>query len=168
MNNRFSRLATGGLAVAIVLLTCDRGWAVYWGLGPSKDEWGLKYDVDVTDAGNDKVNVVFTLGDEGRLKPFYTMEMIAFSKQPDEEGRFSYDVKEKIVLKRTPDGKRVGTVQMPKECLDRAKIRILTDYVDGQEQTRGLAYYTILVSKYVDKAPQAAPIASPPPAKLTK
>jgi hypothetical protein len=168
MSNRFSRWATGGLAVAVALLMCGQGWAVYYGLGPSKDEWGLKYDVDVKDAGPDKVNVEFTLADEGRLKPFYTLEVIAFSKQPDEQGRYSYDVKQKIELKPTRDGKRVGVVQMPKECLDRAKIRILTDRVDGQEQTAGLAYYTIPLSKYVDKAPQATPIASPPPTRLTK
>ena len=76
MNHRFSRLATGGLAVAVVLLTCGRGWATYYKLGPTKDEWGLKYDVDVTDAGNGKLNVEFTLADEGRLKPFYTLEVI--------------------------------------------------------------------------------------------
>ena len=168
MSNRFPRLATGGLVVAVVLLMCGQGWAVYYGLGPSKDEWGFKYDVDVKDAGGDKVNVEFTLADEGRLKPFYTLEVIAFSKQPDEQGRYSYDVKQKIELKPTKDGKRVGVVQMPKECLDRAKIRILTDRVDGQPQTAGLAYYTIPISKYVDKAPQATPIASPPPARLTK
>jgi hypothetical protein len=168
MSTRLSRWATAMLVVAVILFMSDRSWAVYYGLGPSKDEWGLKYDVAVNDAGGDKVNVEFTLADEGRLKPFYTLEVIAFSKQPDEEGRFSYDVKEKIELKPTKDGKRVGVVQMRKDCLDRAKIRILTDYVDGKEQTAGLAYYTILVSKFVDKAPTATPIASPPPAKLTK
>ena len=117
MNHRFSRLATGGLAVAVVLLTCGRGWATYYKLGPTKDEWGLKYDVDVTDAGNGKLNVEFTLADEGRLKPFYTLEVIALSKETDERGGHSYDVKEKIELKPTKDGKRVGVIQMPKDCL---------------------------------------------------
>ncbi len=107
---------------------------------------------------------------EGRLKPFYTLELIAFSKKPDEQGLYSYDVKQKIELKRTPEGKRVGVVQMPKECLDRAKIRILTDYVDGQEQARGLASYTIPVNKFWNKsgAPKAPSIALPPPLNVTK
>ena len=36
-----------------MLLMSGRSWAIYNVLGPSKDEWGLKYDVQVNDAGGD-------------------------------------------------------------------------------------------------------------------
>jgi hypothetical protein len=169
MSIRRSRLATVVFAVAVVLTTSGRSWAVYHGLGPSKDEWGLKYDVAVNDAGGDKLTVVFTLADEGRLKPFYSVELIALSKQTDNQGGHSYDVKAPFEFKTTGDGKRAGQVTIRKEYLDRAKIRILTLTVDGKRQTSGAANYEIPIQKYVNKAPAAAmPLALPPASKVTK
>ena len=43
-------------------------------------------------------------------------------------------MKAPIELKPTKDGKRVGQVQIRKEFVDRAKIRILTLTVDGKRQ----------------------------------
>jgi hypothetical protein len=164
MSTRLSRLATA-VVVAGVLLTSGRGWAIYNVLGPEKDEWGLKYDVQVKDAGGDKVTVVFTLADEGRLKPFYSIELIAMSKQTDSQGGHAYDVKEKFQLTTTEDGRRVGQVQVRKEFLVRAQIRILTDRLDGKPQ-RWLANYEVPINKILNKSP--APIASPPGSKITK
>jgi hypothetical protein len=174
MSIRLSRLATGVLVVAAIILMCDRCWAIYHMLGPSKDDWKMKYDVAVNDAGGDALTVVFTLADEGRLKPFYSIELVAFSQQADSQGGRSYDVKAPIQLKPTQDGKRVGQVQVRKKFADRAQIRILTLTVDGKRQTQGAAYYDIPLKKYLDKAPTAtspvAPpaIAAPPATKVTK
>jgi hypothetical protein len=169
MSIRFSRLATATLVVAAIVLMSDRGWAIYYGLGPSKDEWGLKYDVAVSDADSDTLTVVFTLADEGRLKPFYSIHLVAFSKQTDSQGGRSYDVKVPIELKTTEDGRRAGQVQIRKEFLDRAKIRILTQMVDGKRQPSGGAYYDIPIKKYLKKAPAAAsPLAAPPASKVIK
>ena len=137
MSIRLSRLATGMLVVAAIVLMSGRSWAIYNGLGPSKDEWKLKYDVAVNDADSDKLTVVFTLADEGRLKPFYSIDLVAFSKQTDSQGGRAYDVKAPIELKPTEDGKRTGQVQIRKEFVDRAKIRIITLTVDGQRQPSG-------------------------------
>jgi hypothetical protein len=152
MNIRISRLATGMLVVAAVVLTAGPSWAVYHQLDPSKDEWGLKYDVELNPADKDRVNVVFTLADEGRLKPLYSITVVAFSP-PDSQGGRSYDVKAPIELKKTNDGKRAGQVQIPKKFADRAMIRILTLTVNGQRQTAGAAYYDIPLKKFLNKAP---------------
>jgi hypothetical protein len=165
MTIRFSRLATGILALVVLVLMAGPGWAIYYGLGPSKDEWGLKYDVEVSEADSDTLNVVFTLADEGRLKPFYSLELVAFSKQADSQGRRSYDAKLPIELKPTDDGRRAGQVQIRKEFADHAKIRILTRTVDGKRQPSGGAYYDIPLQKYLKKAPS---VASPPAAKVVK
>ncbi len=69
----------------------------------------------VHDDGGDTLTVVFTLADEGRLKPLYSIDLVAFSKQTDRQGGRSYDVNEPIELKATKDGKRVGQVQVRKE-----------------------------------------------------
>jgi hypothetical protein len=144
------------LVVAAMVLMSGRSWAVFHALGPSKDEWKLKYDVEVNDADDDKLTIAFTVADEGRLKPFYSVHVVAFSK-PDNQGGRSYDVKVPIELKTTKDGRRAGQVQIRKEFADRAMIRILTLSVDGKRQTAGAAYYDIPLKRYLDKAPAAAP-----------
>ncbi len=112
MNIRLPRLATTILMVAVSFTDAGRCWAVYNLLGPSKDEWGLKYDVQVGDAGGGTLSVKLTLADEGRLKPIATIELIAFSKETDSQGGHSYDVKAPFVLKPTRDGRR-GAIANP-------------------------------------------------------
>jgi hypothetical protein len=155
MNIRFSRPWLGALTITAVLLLTDRSWAIYEGLGPSKDDWGIKYVVEVTPADDDKVNVVFTVADEGRLKPFYSADVVAFSKNADSQGRRSYDVKASIPFQATVDGKRAGQVQIPKQFVDRAMIRILTQTFDGKRRTYA-AYYDIPLKKYLNDAPVTA------------
>jgi hypothetical protein len=156
MSIRFSRLATGMLVVAAIVLMSGRCWAIRFGLGPSKDEWKLDYDVAVNDAGDGKLTVVFTLADEGRLKPIYSIDLVAFSKQTDNQGGRSYDAMVPIELKPTQDGRRAGQVQISKEFADRAKIRIITLTVDGKRQPSGGAFYDIPIAKYLNKARTAA------------
>jgi hypothetical protein len=161
MGIRLSRLAMGLLVVAAVALMSGRCWAVFYPLGPSKDEWGLKYDVEVTAVEGDKLNVLFTLADEGRLKPIYSATVVAFSK-PDSNGARRYLVKAPIELKTTKDGKKAGQVQIRKEFSDVAMIRILTLTVNGRPQTAGAAYYEIPLKKFIHKAPVAALPKAPP------
>lgn len=162
MSIRFSRLATGLLVVAVLVLMSNDSSAVYYGLGPSSDEWGLKYDVAVNDAGGDMVTVEFTLASEGRLKPVYSIDLVAFSKQTDSSGGRSYDAKERIELKPTADGKRAGKVQIRKDLADRAKFRILTLTVNGKKQQSG-AYYDIPLKKFLNNAAtEESPVARRP------
>jgi hypothetical protein len=144
MSIRLSRVTKGMLVVAAMVLMSGRCWAIYYGLGPSKDEWGLKYDVAVHDADGDKLTVVFTLADEGRLKPIHSASVVALS-DPDRDGSQTHLVNARIDLKKTKDGRRAGQLQIRKELLDRAQIRILTLMVDGKRQRSGAAYYDIPV-----------------------
>src|SRR5262245_32920171 len=168
MGIRLPRVATGVLVLAAMALMSSRCWAIYYGLGPSKDEWGLKYDVEVEDAGNNVLNVTFTLEDEGRLKPFHSIELIAMSRQADNQGRRSYDVKAPFQFKTTEDGKRTATVQIRKEFVNGAQIRILTRMVDGQRQPSGGSYYDIPLKKYFETTPEGrSPSVASPPAPPT-
>ncbi|HEX3657690.1 MAG TPA: hypothetical protein VHV55_18010 [Pirellulales bacterium] len=173
MSSRFSRLAKSLLIVAAVVLMSDRSWAVYYELGPSKDEWKLKYDVEINAAEGDTVSVAFTLADEGRLKPIHSITVVAFSLQTDSQGGRSYDVKAPIQLQATKDGKRVGQVKIRKQFADRAMIRILTLTVDGRPQQSGAAYYDIHLNKFLNNGRAASrrsprSIAAPPAAKVTR
>lgn len=173
MSFRFSPLATGVLVVVAVVLMSSRSWAYFYELGPSKDEWGLKYEAEVSPANGDKLDVIFTLADQGRLKPIYSVSVIAFSDLRSDGGR-TYLLKAPIDLKPTKDGKLTGQVQVGKEFANRAMIRILTQTFDGQPQTAGARYYDIPLKKFLKKAPAAASsqatstIASPPASKVTK
>jgi hypothetical protein len=173
MNIRLSTWAAGALVVAAVVLMPGRSWAVFFALGPSSDEWGLKYDLEVNSASGDTLNVAFTLADGGRLKPIYSITVVAFSK-PHADGGRSYLVKTPIELKTTKDGKRAGQVQIRKEYADIAMVRILTLTVDGRRQTAGAAYYDIPLKKFLNKAPLAASsqtpssLAAPPVSKVVK
>jgi hypothetical protein len=173
MYTRFSSLAIGALVVVAVVLMPGRSWAVFYALGPSSDEWGLKYDLEVNATSGDELNVAFTLSDGGRLKPIYSITVVAFSKPQGDGGR-SYLVKSPIELNTTKDGKRAGQVQIRKEYADIAIIRILTLTVDGRRQTAGAAYYDVPLKKFLNKAPVAAssltpmPIAAPPASKVVK
>ena len=177
MNLRCSRLAslplTMGVLVAIAVASMPgSSWAVFYPLGPSKDEWGLKYEVEVNAADGDKLNVRFTLADQGRLKPIYSATVVAFSDPISNSGTYLLDAQ--IDLKSTKDGKLTGQVQIPKRLADRAQIRILTQTFDGQWQSAGARLYYIPLRKFLGSAgvaasPKSLPgIASPPSAKVTK
>jgi len=165
MSNRISRRAIGMLAVAIVLLTAAQSYAVFFPLGPSKNEYGLKYDVQLTEAGGDMVTVAFTLIDEGRLKPVYSYTVTAL--RPTGGGSFAYDVKSKIALQPTADGKRAGQVRIRREFLGKATIRVLTLSVDGKHQSAGAAYYDIPLNRFTIK-PAAPTTAASPAVKVIK
>ncbi|MDZ4817964.1 MAG: hypothetical protein SGJ20_03220 [Planctomycetota bacterium] len=161
MSNRFSRVALGLFVVAAIALLAQQAWAVYFALGPSKDEWGLKYDVAVEDAGNDMYDVTFTLADEGRLKPIHSISLAVFDKQSSSQSGKTYEVKGKFALKPTADGKRAGTMQVRKDQAEQAILRVLTQRVDGKFQSAGAAYYEIPLAKIL-KGTTSPGIASPP------
>ena len=170
MNSRSSPLATCVFVVAAVVLTPGLCWAVFYSLGPSKDEWGLKYDLEVNDVDREELNVLFTLADEGRLKPIYSATLMAFSN-PNRDGGRAYLAKAQFDLKPTKDGKRTGQAQIPKEIADRAMVRILTLTVDGRRYTSA-NYYDIPLKKFLNRAtvattPKMQPsIASQPASKV--
>lgn len=175
MRFRSMALATGLLAVTAVVLLTSHCWAHWYALAPSKDEWGLKYDGKVEAATGDKLNLHFTIADQGRLKPIHSVFVMAFSK-PDRTGEQL--VKTPIRMEPTADGKLTGQVEVEKKFANRAMIRIFTLTVDGQSQmtgkTAGARYFDIPLTKFLQKAPLATSpqsrtsIASPPAPNVAK
>ncbi len=162
--------AAGLLVIIAVVLMTSRTWAVWYALGPSKDEWGLKYDVEVDATHGDMLTVHFTLADQGKLKPIHSVFVMAFSN-PNQTG--TNLVKTPIAMKPTEDGNLTGQVEVGKEFADRAVVRIFTMTVDGRSQmtgpTAGARYYDIPLKKFLKKTPLAAsppsgPSLAPPPA----
>lgn len=144
------------LLVAAVLMASS-SWAHWYRLGPSKDEWGLKYDGEVHAADGDKLVVQFTIADQGRLKPIHSVFVMAFSN-PDRTG--TNLIRTAIAMKATEDGKLTGQVEIGREFADRAVIRIFAMTVDGRSQmtgpTAGARYYDIPLRKFLNNKPLAA------------
>ena len=172
---RFVPRVAGFLVVMAVVFLTSRCWAHWFELGQSKQEWGLKYDGEVTAADGDKLTVCFTIDNQGRLKPIHSVFVMAFSN-PDRTGKQL--VKTPITMKPTEDGKLTGQVEVGKEFADRAVIRIFTLTVDGRSQmsgpTAGARYYDIPLKKLLKKAPLEAsspsrsPVAPPSASNVAK
>lgn len=172
---RYWPRVAGLLVVIAVVLMTSHSWAHWYALGPSKDEWGLKYDGKVDVAGQDKLNVRFTIASQGRLKSIHSVFVMAFSN-PDHTG--TNLVKAGIPMKPTEDGKLSGQVEVAKKFADRAVIRIFTYTVDGRSQmtgpTAGARFYDVPLKKFLPKAPMAASsqsgssIAPPPASNVAK
>ena len=167
--------ATGLLVVIAVALMTSRSEAHWYDLGPSKDQWGVKYGVDVREVHRDKLIVQFTIADQGRLKPIHSVFVMAFSN-PDRTG--TNLLKTPIALKPSENGKLTGQVEVAKEFADRAVIRIFTTTVDGRSQmagpTAGARYYDVPLKTFLKKSPLAVPStagsasASPSASKIPK
>jgi hypothetical protein len=113
--------------------------------------------VQVSPAEGDKLNVEFTLIDDGRLKPVHSVTLIALSEQTDSQGGHSYDVKAPIELKPNANGGRSGQVRIGKQFANRALFRILTLTVDGKRRpASGAAYYSIPLKKHLNPSNAAA------------
>ncbi|REK10775.1 MAG: hypothetical protein DWQ37_15130 [Planctomycetota bacterium] len=154
----------GLLAIMALVLVAERAWAIYYSLGPSKDEWGLKYEVAVEDAGADMVTVKLTLLDEGRLKPIHSVSLSVLDKQNSTPNSQRYTVVGRLEFKTTADGTRVGEIRLRKDQVDLANLQVLTQRVDGKFQARGAAYYDIPLAKHLNESGSPA-VASPlPPA----
>src|SRR3954469_8375954 len=73
------------VAAAAAVLMPNRVKATSEILGQTKEELKLKYDVSVRDLGNGRVFVVFTITDEGRLKPLRSVDLQIPGKEQDKD-----------------------------------------------------------------------------------
>ncbi|SFJ27193.1 hypothetical protein [Planctomicrobium piriforme] len=155
MGFRFSPLAKCVFAVTALVLMASQSWAHWYALGPSKDEWGLKYDGEVKAATGDKVNVRFTIANQGRLGPIHSVFVMAFSN-PDYSGNRTYLLNTPLVMKPTEDGKLTGQVEIAKQYVNCSVVRVFTMTVDGKSQMAipmaGARYYDIPLWKFLKKA----------------
>jgi len=166
-------LAMAGLILVAVAMMTSRAWAVYYELGPSQDDWGLKYEGALSMTKEGKLNIQFTLADQGRLKPIHSVHVFALSN-PSPDGSRTYLLKAPMPMQQTADGKMTGEIQIGRELAEFARVRVFSYTVDGQPQRLGVRYYDIPLRKLVKKAPVAAAprapaaIAAPPASDVRK
>jgi hypothetical protein len=158
---RIRRYSLVGLAVAAAVWTAGRAWGIGFILGETKEELKLKYDVAVTDHGTGRVTVVFSLDDEGRLKPLDEVELAIPAEEMNAEGGRWMDLVLSIDMEEIDDGRRVGRVHILKSLAERAEIRLNTHSLDGNVDPLTRLHHVIPIAEYLDDAQAAAPAAQP-------
>jgi hypothetical protein len=166
------------MVLAVLVLTADRAWALGFILGETKEELKLQYDVTVDDHGNGRMTVVFTLADEGRLKPVDAVELSIPAQEKNKDGGYSSDLSVPMELQKSSDGKRVARFEIRKDWAERAEIWLTTNSFDGKPLVTTRYHYMIPVAKSLKTppaataqpagAPAAAPAAAAPPATERK
>ncbi len=158
------RYAAAMLAAAAVVWASGRAFGIGFILGETKEELKLKYDVVVQDHGTGRVTAVFTLEDEGRLKPLDEVQLVIPGQEKNADGGHRMDLVVSIDMKDAGDGKRVGRVHIRKELAARAEIRLNTHTMDGKLDPETRLHHVIPLAKYMPAAPAAKPAAAPPAA----
>jgi hypothetical protein len=133
-------------------------------LGETKDELKLKYDLSVQDHGTARVTVVFTLADEGRLKPLDEVQLVIPAREKNKDGGNWVDLVVSIDVRKSDDGKRVGRVHILKDLAERAELRLNTHTMDGKMDPETRLHHVIPIAKHLKQAPVPA-IATPPASK---
>ncbi len=163
-------LSSSVIALALLVLTTSPAWGIGFVLGETKEELRLKYDVSVKDHGTGRVTVVFTLADEGRLKPLDEVQLAMPAQEKNEHGSYWMDLVVAIKMTKSGDGKRVGRVHILKEWAQRANIRLNTHAMDGKTDPLTRLHHVIPIAEHMKDTPAkaakpaAAPTAEPPAA----
>jgi hypothetical protein len=161
MRMRTWRLSAAVLVAAVsfwtvAFWTADRAWGMGFYLHQTKDELKLKYDVAVEDHGTGRVTVVFTLADEGRLKPLEAVQLVVPAQAQNPDGSHWMDLVVSIDMSETDGAKRVGRVHLLKGLAERAEIQLNTHTMDGKLDRFTRLHHVIPIARYLKDAPAAA------------
>jgi hypothetical protein len=154
-------LSTVLLVAAVSFWAAGRAWGMGEDLVQTKDELKLKYEVAVEDHNTGRVTVVFTLADEGRLKPLDEVQLVVPAQEKNKDGSRWMDLVVSIDMIKTDGGKRVGRVHLLKKLAERAQILLNTHTMDGKLALTRL-HHVIPIAKFLKGAPAAA---TPPAAE---
>lgn len=160
MRSVFSSL----IVLAALVITSSPAWGIGFVLGESKEELELEYDLSVKDHGTGRVTLVFTLADEGRLKPLDDVQLTIPAQKKNKYGGRWMDLVVSIEMTKTDGGKRVGRVHILKEWAERAEIWLNTHTFDGKIDPLTRLHHVIQAADYIKNPPAEAakPVADPP------
>ena len=133
---------------AIVLAACF-AWAEGFGLGETKEQLKLKYDVSLKDHGTGRVTVNLTIVDQGKLKPLDSVDLVIRSK----DGTNFVDLSLSLAT-REVDGKRLVRVHLKRELAERAEILLTTSRLDGKKEALTWYFHAIPIAEYLKNGEQ--------------
>jgi len=136
------------LSVLVTLgVTGGAAWALGFGLGQSKEELGLDYEVSAVDHGTGRVTVVLKIADVGKLKPLTSVDLTVASQ--DGTGYVDMSVS---LEPREEDGKQVVRVHLLRELAERAELQLKTRTLDGKEEMMTWYYFSIPLKDVIKDA----------------
>jgi len=153
---RMLRWSVGSLVVAVLVLSAGRAAGIGFVLSETKDELKLKYDVAVQDHQSGRVTIVFTLADEGRLRPLDAVKFSIPSQKKESDGSYYYDLVIAVDMVATGNGTRVGRVHLLKEWAERGEISLDTHALDGKTDPLTRLHHRIPIADYM-KPPATQP-----------
>jgi hypothetical protein len=145
------------LAAGVFVWLSGRALGIGFILGESKEELKLKYDLAATDHGTGRVTAVFTLEDEGRLKPLDEVQLVIPGEVKNADGSRRADLVTAIDMKDAGGGKRVGRVHILRPLAERGEIWLNTHTLDGQLDLDTRLHHIIPLAKYLPPPPPAKP-----------
>ncbi|WP_291176238.1 hypothetical protein [Gimesia sp.] len=140
------RLITMLFGLLGLLLTAQDAWAIEFGIGQSKEELGLKYELSVVDHGTGRVTIELEIADAGKLKPINSISLYI----PEEGTSGRPDLMVSLAT-RTVDGKTQVRAHMKKELAERAQLQLKTtsDPRTGKPTPLTGYYFTIHVDEFI-------------------
>lgn len=143
------------LVLAAVIAGASLAHALGLGLGETKEQLGLKYDVTVSNHGTGRVTINLTIADEGRLKPLRSVDLVI----PNKHKSGFVDLSLSLAVKNA-DGKQTASAHLLKEWAERAEIHLNTASLDGKHEALTWYYHVIPVADYLKNSEeeQAAPV----------
>lgn len=132
--------------VAVLALVSHQCWGIGFHLRHTKEELKLKYDLAVTEHDSGRVTIVFTVADEGRLKPLDGVDLVIRSQ---EDGGKWMDMVVSIDMQATNDGQAVGRAHLRKEWAARAEIWLNTHTLDGKLDPLTRLHHVIPVARHL-------------------
>lgn len=135
------------MCLAVLVLGGGSGFSMGFGLGESKEELKLDYEISAVDHGTGRVTVVLKLADEGRLKPLTSVDLTV--PGADKTGYVDLTVS---LESREEDGKKVFRVHGLREWVERAEINLKTAGLDGKVEPLTWYYHSIPLDEVVKNA----------------
>ena len=121
--------------------------AIGLGLGETKEQLKLDYEVTVKDHGTGRVTIVFSLADEGKLNPITAIKLSIPSTDKHPGGGYMSDLSLALAT-RNEHGKQVARIHLRRDWAERAEIHLTTRHLDGKEEPLTWYYHAIPVADH--------------------
>ena len=134
---------------AALLMVSNHAWAIGFGLGETKEELELDYEVSAVDHGTGRVSVTLMIADPGRLGPLDAV----YLSIPSEDGTNHVDLS--IALDtREVDGGLLVHIHLKRELAERGEIRLRTSHLDGKQELLTWYYHAIPIAEHLPNEEQ--------------
>ncbi|MHC4403878.1 MAG: hypothetical protein ACYTG0_29830 [Planctomycetota bacterium] len=137
------------IVFAAIVLSANLAWAEGFGLGETKEQLKLKYDVSLKDHGTGRVTVNLTIADQGRLKPLNSVDLVI----PSKDGTNFVDLSLSLATRKV-DGKLLVRVHLIRELAERAAIQLRTSSLDGKQEALTWYSHAIPIAEHLKDGEQ--------------